>query len=250
MNEELADIQPGINRSATPQFFYKMLAISLAFHVICALLFAGGQTGSIGSPTINYLDLTMSEPAATVSRQSAAAVEPAPTPPPLPPLTQEAELPAPEPAPLPTEAEQLRQSVKNAVDSAAAQPEAMQKVSFGLGLLNGHFGTIADGKSLRDDMREYHLSLLRAVNEKWWQNETRPKGVSNAMVMITVARNGDIIDARIIQSSGSPSYDRSMLDSLKAASPVPPLPAYFEQAVYSAPIRFNVPLTMFGSPTG
>jgi len=250
MNEELLDIQPEIHCSATPPFFHKMLAISLAFHVICAMLFAGGQSGNIGSPTINYLDLTMSEPAAAVSRPSVAASQPATTPPPLTTQTQEEELPAPQPAPLPTEAEQLQQNLKNAVDTAAVQPEAMQKVSFGLGLMNGHFGTIADGKSLRDDMREYHLSLLRAVNEKWWQNGNRPEGVSNAIVMVTVARNGDIIGARIMQSSGNPAYDRTMLKSLMDTSPVPPLPSHFEQAVYSAPIRFNAPLTLFGAPTG
>ncbi len=248
MNEELADIQPEINNSTTPPFFYKMLAISLAFHVIFALFLAGGQTGSIGSPTINYLDLTMSEPTAAVSRPSAAASKPFTAPPTT--QSQEADLPSPQPVPPPTEAEQLQQNQKNAVDTAAIQPEAMQKVSFGLGLMNGHFGTIADGKSLRDDMREYHLSLLRAVNEKWWQKGKRPEGVGNAIVMVSVARNGDIVDARIMQSSGNTAYDRTMLNSLRDTSPLPPLPAHFGQPVYSAPIRFNAPLTLFGSPTG
>jgi TonB family protein len=170
----------------------------------------------------------------------------------VPAQAEEAVLPPVEqtpPAP-PTDAEKLRQSTQDAVKASPEQPEAMQKVSFGLGLLNGNFGTIADGRTLRDDMREYHLSLLKAINENWWRNGIKLEGMNSVVVTIVVSRSGEIINANIMQSSGNSSYDRTVVKSLMGAGPLPPLPSYFHSQVFTAPIRFNPPLTLFGSPAG
>ncbi|GAM10041.1 hypothetical protein OR1_02327 [Geobacter sp. OR-1] len=248
MNEDLLDIQEENAESVVRPFFPKMIAISLVMHVICAIIITGGGTGHPGDPTINYLDLTMSDPTAAPAKPAAPATAAAATP--EPPEAQAA--PAAEeqaPAP-PTEAEKLRQEAQNAVKAAPQQPEAMQKVSFGLGLLNGHFGTLADGRTLRNDMREYHLALLRAINENWWRNGNKFEGMNSAIVNIVVARDGEILAAQIMQSSGNPTYDRTLVKSLLGAGPLPPLPSQFESPVFTAPIRFNPPLTMFGTPTG
>jgi TonB family protein len=244
MNEDLLDLNTEDTEAVVRPFFPKMIAISLALHVICAIIIAGGGKGRPGDPTINYLDLTMSEPPAAVSN-------PAVPPPELTTPAEDAVVPqAEQTPPPPTEAEKLRQEAQQAVKAAADQPEAMQKVSFGLGLLNGHFGTIADGRTLRNDMREYHLSLLRAINENWWRNGNKFEGVNSAIVNIMVSRSGEIINAQIMQSSGNPAYDRVLMKSLIDAGPLPPLPPQYESQVFTAPIKFNPPLTLFGSPSG
>lgn len=245
MNEDLMDLHEESATEVIRPFFPKMVAISLALHVILALVITGGGSGRPGNPTINYLDLTMTEPTAPVS---APAVPPAEMSPPaedavVPPVEQT-------PPPPPSEAEKLDQEARNALQSASEQPEALQKISFGLGLLNGNFGTIADGRSLRDDMREYHLTLLKAINENWWRNGYKFEGMRSAVVNIVVSRNGEIINAQIMQSSGNPAYDRTMVKSLLGAGPLPALPAHFTSQVFTAPIRFNPPLTLFGAPTG
>jgi protein TonB len=246
MNEDLMDSYEEPADPVVRPFFPKMVGISMAIHIIFAIIITGGGSGRPGNPTINYLDLTMSEP------QTAAVSKPAAPPAEMPAPAEEAVLPPVEqgpPAP-PTEAEKLRQAAQDAVKSAPQQPEAMQKVSFGLGLLNGNFGTIADGRSLRDDMREYHLSLLKAINENWWKNGIKLEGMNSVVVNIVVSRSGEIINANIMQSSGNSAYDRTVVKSLMGAGPLPPLPSYFHSQVFTAPIRFNPPLTLFGSPAG
>jgi len=242
MNHQLADIDSEFSLNEPRPFFTGMLVISLALHVICAAFILGGGARRSGIPSVNYLDLTMSELASAPALQQ----KPAPPLPMTEPPEEAAELP-PQPVTPPSEVEQLRQNLQQAVNAVADQPEALQKVSFGLGLMNGHFGTLADGKSLRDDMREYYLSMLRTINEKWWVDGSRFEGIRGAIVNIVVARNGEIINAQIIQSSGNPAYDRAMLKSLKDASPVPPLPAHFENVYFTAPIRFNAPLNFLSS---
>jgi TonB family protein len=96
-------------------------------------------------------------------------------------------------------------------------------------------------------MREYHLSLLKAINENWWRSGFKFEGMNTAIVTIVVSRNGEIINAQIIQSSGNPSYDRTMMKSLMGAGPLPPLPSYYDAPVFTAPIKFNPPLKLFGS---
>lgn len=242
MNEDLIEIHPVIPLPAGKPFFPKMLAISLAVHAICALILIGGQSGRQGTPTINYLDLTMSE-LQSIQASSKPATQAAE----MTPLSQKGEIPEEQTPVTPSETEQLRQNLQNAVNSATEQPEAMQKFSFGLGLVNGHFGTIADGKTLRDDMREYYLSMLRTINEKWWVDGSKYQGIGGAIINIVIARNGEIVRANMLQSSGNPAYDRAMLKSLEDASPVPPLPADFNGAYFMAPIRFNPPLNLLSS---
>lgn len=244
MNKDLMRLHDDPVPDAARTFFPKMIAISLFLHVIFAIVITGGGSGRSGVPSINYIDLTMSEQSAGAPPQAAPPTNMAPP-------AEEAVVPQEEQVPpLQTEAEKLLQEAQSAVQSVSEAPEGLQKVSFGLGLLNGHFGTIADGRSLRDDMREYHLSLLRALNENWWRNGNKYEGINSAIVNIMVSRDGEIINAQIIQSSGNHGYDRTMVKAMLSAGPLPPLPTHYDSPVFTAPIRFNPPLTLFGSPTG
>jgi TonB family protein len=220
----------------------KMIVISLLLHGICTIILLGGRAGRPGMPSINFIDLTMSELQSSHERQADHS------PPPIAAPTESA-LPSQEEAAPLTDAEKMQQDLQNAISASAEQPDAMEKVSFGLGMLNGHFGTIADGRTLRDDMREYYLSLLRTINEKWWLNQQKFEG-SGAILNVFVNRNGEIFDAKILQSSGNQSQDRTILKSLVEAGPVPPLPTHYPSPVFVAPVRFNAPLTFFGSKSG
>jgi len=249
MEYELDTFQPISGTPAAPVIFPGMLVISLVVHALFALFIISGNSGQRGIPTINFIDLTMSESPSPAAPKAASQTPPAP-PAPMAETTETPREPEPQPAPPPSEAEQLTETLKNAVSSAAQQPEALQKASFGLGLMNGHFSTLADGRSLRDDMREYYLDMLRTINEKWWVDGGHFEGARGAIINIVVARNGEIVNARVIQSSGNPQYDRTVLKSLQAASPVPPLPEHFVGGYFTAPIRFNAPLNLLSAPTG
>lgn len=243
MNSLPTDIPHISGTQSTHGFFPKMVVISLLFHAICFVVAVSGNGTRRVIPSVTFIDLNMDD---IVSRGPAKAAF---SQPPADPANTD-EKPLPKPVQPSTESEQLRERLQNAVRSSAENPDAIQKVSFGLGMMNGHFGTLSDGKSLRDDMREYYLSMLQTINEKWWVNGTRYEGIRGAIINVVIARNGEILDVRVIRSSGNPSYDRTMLTSLRAASPVPPLPDHFNGAFFTAPIRFNAPLNLLSGPTG
>lgn len=239
MNEDLIDINPIVPSQAGRPCLPKMIAISLAFHSVFAIMMVCSQLGGKGTATINYIDLTVSELQSVQpkSKQAQHASE-------VPIKSLENE---PQPEDPHSETEQLKQNLQNAVNSAVDHPEAIQKASFGLGLVNGHFGTIADGKTLREDMREYYLSVLKVINEKWWIEGSRYERIGSTIINIVISRNGEIVKLNIIQSSGNHSYDRALLKSLERASPVPPLPVNFDGIYFMAPIRFNPPLKLLSS---
>jgi protein TonB len=59
-----------------------------------------------------------------------------------------------------------------------------------------------------------YLPDLRAKNEG-----------GTVVLRFVIARDGRLVDASIVRSSGVMALDRGMLESLRAASPYPPLPA-------------------------
>jgi protein TonB len=56
--------------------------------------------------------------------------------------------------------------------------------------------------------------------------DLRQKNEGGTVVLrFAIARDGRLMDASIVQSSGVIALDRGLLEALKAASPYPPLPA-------------------------
>ncbi|MCC7528040.1 MAG: TonB C-terminal domain-containing protein [Candidatus Melainabacteria bacterium] len=73
------------------------------------------------------------------------------------------------------------------------------------------------------DMGPYIKEMKRLIQSKW----TPPKGMQEKHVVsvFTIRRNGTIEDPTIVESSGTESVDESAMAALKAASPLPKLPA-------------------------
>ncbi|AJE03315.1 energy transducer TonB [Geobacter pickeringii] len=116
--------------------------------------------------------------------------------------------------------------------------------SLSLGMSRGFFRSLADGETLRSDIKEYYFTLVQRINEQWWsvagQAETGP-GKREALVTVVLKRNGEIFDVRLLKSSGSPEYDRLILNALQAA-PLPPLPDSYPGEFFQAPFRLMAPL--------
>ena len=69
--------------------------------------------------------------------------------------------------------------------------------------------------------------------------DLRQKNEGGTVVLrFVIARDGRLMDASIVQSSGVIALDRGLLESLKAASPYPPLPPEIpgNQVVFTQPI--------------
>jgi len=168
---------------------------------------------------------------------------------------QQAEVPPlPEPAPLPPEnpeAAKMEQAIESSLQKAAVTPEAVHESSIGLGMISGHFASFSQGESLKDEIRVYYFELMRRINEAWWTTgAVKGSFVESASVNLVISRNGKVIGCELMESSGSREQDQALLESIKIAGPLPPLPQSFRQQTFNAPIRFVPPLRLMFPAAG
>ncbi|HEX8960312.1 MAG TPA: TonB family protein [Geobacteraceae bacterium] len=249
IDREFQDLSAPVRAFRHRDFFGKMVAISLALHVISSLVLLSPRRGAMTGPPVSYLDLKdmkfpeQAAPAPTPARaeetdKAVTQKQPA----------EQPEAPLPSPAkPLP-ETAKLENDVKQSLANAEKNPEALQERSFGLGLTNGYFSSIAEGETLRGDIREYYFAMLRQINEKWWLNKESQQGsLRGALINIVVARDGRVMQMVLVRSSGNPAFDRAIVKTIETASPLPPLPQSYEMGYFTAPLRFRGPLDLLAS---
>ncbi len=242
VDREFQHILPVFTCRGTKDLFGRMLVISLALHVIFSVILLSPHRSTSVGPPVNYIELkdfTFREESNSDVLQESEAAEAIPD--------QPLESPPPA-AEAPSETEKLQQEVKQSLANAGTNPEGLRERSFGLGLTSGYFSSLAEGETLRKDIRDYYFSMLREINEKWWLNyDGHSGGLRGAIVQIVVARNGIIVDKTLVRSSGNRSFDRAIFQTLEKASPLPPLPQEYQLNYFSAPLRFVAPLNLFSS---
>ena len=241
VDREFTELQTCNPFRGNRDFFGRMLAISLAVHVICSLILLSPHRGILKGPSVSFMDLkeiSFPEQTAAPARENPQPTEASPAisttvPPPAEPLSA---------------AEQLRQDVTETLANAETNPAILHERSFGLGLTNGYFSSIAEGESLNRTIKDYYFCMLREINEKWWlrKNDTigGPRG---AIVEIVIARDGTIVRKSLVRSSGNPAFDRAIFATLEKVNPLPPLPGEYKNTYFSAPLRFVAPLNFFAS---
>jgi len=238
---EPATVQPVFPHRTSGYVFCRMVAISLLLHAFFSYILLTSRHETLKRGSVSYLELKDF----AVKNQT----------PPLHPLPVEEEVRPAEPgkteAPVPegaTETETLRRDVAKLMADSSANPEQLHDRSFGLGLMNGYFSSIAEGESLREEIKDYYFTMLREINEKWWvvSNGNRERG-RDAVVEIVVARDGMIVGKSLIRSSGNPAFDRTIFVALEKANPLPPLPQNYRMKYFVAPIRFIAPFGLFAS---
>jgi len=158
------------------------------------------------------------------------------------------ELPAPEQQSLPEtypEAAGLDRAIESSLQKAVQSPEAVHENAIGLGMISGHFASFAQGETLKDDIRVYYFSLMRRINEVWWTGgATKGAFISPASVLVSISRDGKVVGCDLLESSGDREQDQALLESVKKAEPLPPLPSSYLQRTFNAPIRFVPPLRL------
>jgi protein TonB len=221
--------------------FLRMVTLSILLHLaLTPLVFLPGKrAGGIPFSSVISVNLDSLPPPAAQAPQPASVppVEPVPVEPLAP--------PPPEPVvrAAATETEKLREKVQEAVVGGQNKPELLEQSSFGLGLSLGYFSSLAEGRTLRDDIKQYYFTMLRKVNEQWWL--TGAQGIRTPqipLINVVLDRNGEIIERVLEQSSGDREYDRKILQALDAAAPFPPLPESFRMPYFKAPLRLVAPL--------
>lgn len=220
--------------------FGRMMLVSLLVHGLLASGIMLSQGGRPHVPPAQYIDLQMSEPAKPPAPPTIPAELPQAAP------AVHAKAASAEPAP-----EAVREPPPATPQPAPSKQDSFEQPSLGMGIVNGHFGSLSDGRTLRDDMREYYLSMLAKFNENWWREKSSEAGIGRgAVFVVVVARDGAITDITLLESTGNPSYDRRMVQALKTAGPLNPLPQSYEPALFSAPLRFVAPLNLMSPFSG
>lgn len=207
------------------------LAISVSLHV--ALFFLAAYVCLIPSPRISgYLEVSELVPAMAPHISAAA--------------------PSPARIHEPPEHTGMQQPPPIAADRVEVVPEPStayeaKTTPLGLGMTYGYVTSLADGVTLRDDIREYYALLVEKINRIWWEQAAQRGGTSyqDGIIEVVVQRDGTLIDRRIRKSTGSREVDRSMLATAEQAAPLPHLPATYELPVFMAPLRIKAPSHLF-----
>jgi protein TonB len=117
----------------------------------------------------------------------------------------------------------------------------------GLGMTYGYVSSLGEGNSLRDDIRVYYLDVVERINREWWKRAEALKEPirQDGIIELYLRPDGSIISQRIGQGTGSREADQILQDVIKAVSPLPPLPASFDQNMFLAPLRIKAPSYLF-----
>jgi protein TonB len=212
------------------------VAISLILHIAASILLSlpGHFSAPVSAPVFVDLQSMASSPEA----EEKHAEEP----------TQPDEPAAPNLQTLPeasSESAKFDKAIESSLRKAVQSPEAVHDSAIGLGMVSGHFASFADGESLKDDIRVYYFSLMRRINEVWWlSGAAKGNFTSAASVNIHISREGKVLGCELLESSGDREQDKALLDSIKRAEPLPPLPQSFYGRVFNAPLRFAPPLRL------
>lgn len=117
----------------------------------------------------------------------------------------------------------------------------------GLGMTFGYVSSLAEGRSLREDIRGYYFELVEKVNREWWK---RAEGLKepvrqDGFIELYLQSDGSIVSQRMYQGTGSREADQVLQEVIKAVSPFPPFPPGFDQKVFLAPLRIKAPSNLF-----
>ena len=219
-----------------PEILACMLIISLILHgAIWSCILLPGRSMVQGRGAL-YVDLSsMTAPSPQPAPSKPADTEPA----------RETEpLPAEENIQSATESEAIESSSVHSTDETAGRPEALHSNSIGLGISSGYFGSFSEGESLKPEIREYYFALMRRINEVWWSRSAENPAMRGASFVLLIGRDGKIISCDPLAGSGNPGNDRALLQMVRLAEPLPPLPQSFTGQHFTAPIRFVPPLNL------
>lgn len=138
--------------------------------------------------------------------------------------------------------------IQSAVDRAKTRTEDAQSPSKGEALSSGTgegAGAAALGAGGRGgpgivkgiDFIIYQNRMLSTIKENWaWVGQ---RSNLKVVVQFGIKENGEIIGLKIVQPSGDPSYDESVLRAVKKSSPLPAPPENYRRDFADVEISFR-----------
>jgi protein TonB len=114
-------------------------------------------------------------------------------------------------------------------------------------MTHGYFSGLADGRTLRDDIRGYYFEMVEKINREWWDKAGLLKEPlrQDGIFELLVQRDGTIVSIQILQGTGSSEADRLLTGIIRNSSPLPPLPSTYNLELFRAPLRIKAPSFLF-----
>ena len=89
-------------------------------------------------------------------------------------------------------------------------------------------------------MRAYYAMIWSRIKSKWALPQgILPSEVLEAVIDVTILRNGAVTDVNFEKRSGNSYFDESAMKAIRKASPLPPLPAWVRDSSLEVGIRFH-----------
>ena len=217
------------------------LALSLVLHFGAALVFIiVGGFRMAGKNTHNFIiaDISLTPLISAPAKTVVAPAAPQPVmPSTTPTAARETDQPAQEPAPV--------QPLEST--GSSEKEDGLMSTPLGLGMTYGYFSGLADGRSLRDDIRGYYFEMVGKINRDWWDKAgllKEPLG-RDGIFELLIQRDGTLVSIRMLQGTGSSEADRLLAKIIRDASPLPALPSTYDLGLFRAPLRIRAPSILF-----
>jgi protein TonB len=79
------------------------------------------------------------------------------------------------------------------------------------------------GQAQLEAERDYFRQIVQKISRyRFYSRQQSAHGL--VVTRLTLARNGGVVDVALLKSSGSPTLDTAVVDTIRQASPFPPLP--------------------------
>ncbi len=207
------------------------LAGSLLIHVATAFMLLQPRTSPGFATRIPFIEMRdVSLPAAVETPQS------------LPP-----DVPVPQNVPQ-QQPPEIQPEVGRDTDKAQAVDGSAETVSpsLGAGMAKGYFRSLGEGKTLRDDIRNYYFEMVERINAGWWQRASNlnDSARQEGIIDLVLGRDGTLLDVRLAAGTGSAEVDQAIIEVIRDASPFAPLPASYQGEQFRAPLRIVTPSTL------
>jgi len=151
----------------------------------------------------------------------------------------------PEPEPSDSTAEGAAAENTGAAGTETASPETAADTSEqggGGGIPGAGPGGPGGGGGGAANLRfsSYYRALYEKIYQSWILPDyvTEKDGSREVIVVIKIQRDGKILDASFEKASGNRQLDASVMNALKKADPLPPLPDDFRESFLEIGIRF------------
>jgi TolA protein len=144
------------------------------------------------------------------------------------------------------EAEERAMSVAAA---KAAQQAHLQRVERMKSILGGIQGGLSSPVDINIDagggpnaaaFLDYGQMMVRTYEQMWLTPSTLADASSVVAVTVTVARNGRVLEWRVVKASGNGAIDKSVRETLQKVMQFEPFPASFRESQKTFNIDFNL----------